>query len=64
MLVGLFNDAFQTAQTTKRQMSERLVEMISKPTNAHNYMKVYYTHRIPATCLAHSYSGKCITKDR
>jgi hypothetical protein len=24
--------------------------MVSKPTNAHKHMKLYYTHRMPATC--------------
>jgi len=28
--------------------------MISKPTNAHKCMTVYYTHRIAATCFGHS----------
>ena len=28
--------------------------MISKPRNAHDCMKVFYTHRIPPTCFGHS----------
>jgi len=28
--------------------------MISKPTSAHECMKVYYAHRIPPTCFGHS----------
>jgi len=31
--------------------------MISKPTDARDCMKVYYTHRIPPTCFGHS-SGR------
>lgn len=29
--------------------------MISKPTNAYECVKVYYTHRMPPTCSGHLY---------
>ena len=29
-------------------------EVISKPTNAHKHMTVYYTHCVPPTCFSHS----------
>lgn len=29
-------------------------EVISKPTNAHKRMTVYYTHCVPPTCFSHS----------
>jgi len=32
----------------------RILLMISKPTYAHKCMGVYYTHRTPPTCFAHS----------
>jgi len=28
------------------------LDMVSKLTNAHKHMEVYYTHRMPATCVA------------